>query len=340
MVCCYAIPVAALFTAFSLLVAFLDERFPAQPGDPNAPVAQPNQDASLLPALVCLLVGVTAILLTTALNCCMLCIARLRPQPSSVWYGQWAGDTAVFPHSTVVEEVFYVRGGGGRREQIVDCLWVVFSSIVVLAMTAAPISLLVAAITTQDGGWAPWYSLAAIPTHLALMCSPCWFLRDKCFSSTRSSQVLACAILTVCGTSPLAVVAGLAAARADGLTDMPAWAIFLPLLVLDALVLLVGIVGCCATVYTEWERTAPLLRRLEPMVPFLVAGAVFCGTVVTLQILLVLRFDGIYQATWGQIAVPVYLVVVPVIVAFSVAAACHCGQREVFMRHNTAEIVT
>jgi hypothetical protein len=284
-------------------------------------------------------VGLGSLLLSASVNCCMLIGARQAIPAASVCKGQWQADVDAYIHSAVMDEVFYPEQSATGGERVGPCAWSVFTWLVLLAIIAAPLTLVTAAVTASSGDGSTWYSLALIPFYLAAFCSPVWCLRDRCFSGSTPSQLMVCSSFTLCLALPLALVAGFGAARADGVNEMEGWAIMMPVFVLHGIVSLAGCIGCTGGTCSNWRQEDTIIGKLAFAGLFVAGMTLQACTLIVLELLIVLRIDGGYSATWGQISVPIYLVLVPIIILASIAGISNMEPHTAFLQRNRLEIV-
>lgn len=308
-VCAVALPAILLFSSLACIVANLDAAFP--PGDETPrPVPVPWWVMVLLAGAASVMVGVAAMTQVSLMAC-----GATGPCRRSVCLGQNAIDSRVFVCGLMANELCEIDRAHRRSGLMqVGCV-----CLVALAAILAPVSLLIAAASAAEGG--PHFMSAAVAPLYVLMCVvPMGTCRTSGVPRIKLGTVAGCMGIFCCVMLPLAVVVGLAAAKADGISDMSAVFVAMPLWVMNGLILVAAFVACVVGVSQELMGDSCRVGQAAlNALACVLATVVFCSIVVVFEALIVLRIDGVYEASWGQVFVPAFIVAVPVTVTLIIA---------------------
>jgi len=311
--CGHFVPAIMLLCIVAAVAANLDVQLPAESAGPSS---RPPPVPWWFVALLCA-VAMAGMLGTLLLNI----VARaLGARQSSICRGQISVDEALFPMAPLAG--FLWGCSGSRCLILIQRAW---AAVTVLSIAVGPVLLLVA-IADAAAGAPRWLSVAAVPLYLAgclLPLSVCKAGDGGC----RPESSAACAGLTICVVMPLAAVLAMATGVADGLVQLDAWVVAMPLFVMDAIVI---IASCCACAVSTTDLIRQGRRRcrdfLQVMCGPLLLMLLFLGTVVALEVLSVLRIDGVYSPSWGAISATVFVLLLP-LVALCVLAGVDAGRR-------------
>ncbi|KAA0156104.1 hypothetical protein FNF31_06010 [Cafeteria roenbergensis] len=325
------LPTVLLFSALSCAVANLDAAFP--PGDePPRPVPVPWWVVVLLTAAGSASIGFA--ILTE------MCVWACSGGGRCRWvacYGQRLVDSETLLCGMLASELCDIERTHWR--------WGVCQAgcvcLVALATLLAPVALVVAAAVAAGGG-PHMMSVAVVPLYILMCVLPMSSCRTSGAPRIKLGTVSVCMGACCCIAAPLAVLVGLAAAKADGISDMSAVFVAMPLWVMNGLILIGALVACIVSVSQELiGDNCRVGQAVANGAACLLATAVFIAVVVVFEALVVLRVDGIYSPSWGLVFIPVFLVAVPVVVTNIVAATAtwtfisRRPEMIVFLRNNT-----